>query len=79
MSTESSSSGLKSKATALLSGPRAAFLALTMALGPTLTAYFFGTLATALKTFAWWFNQWPFVQGWPFMGKWAISAGNSLL
>lgn len=72
-----SASPSASKSSSLLSGPKAAFVALTMALGPTLTAYFFGTLATALKTFAWWFNQWPFVDGWHFMGKWAISAGEN--
>jgi len=43
-------------------------------LGATLTAYFFGTIATAIKTFAWWFNQFPVIAAWPFMAKWAISA-----
>jgi hypothetical protein len=37
-------------------------------------AYLFGTLATAVKTFAWWLNQWPSIHHLPFLAKWFISA-----
>jgi hypothetical protein len=40
----------------------------------TLSAYFLVTLATCIKTFAWWLNQFPFLSNWPFLGKWGISA-----
>lgn len=44
------------------------------ALWPMIVAYWYGTLATAIKTFAWWLNQWPGIIGWNFFAKWAISA-----
>jgi hypothetical protein len=40
----------------------------------TILAYFLVTLATCIKTFAWWLNQFPFLSNWPFLGKWGISA-----
>jgi hypothetical protein len=43
-------------------------------LKPMLSAYWFGTLATAIKTFAWWLNQWPAIITWNFFAKWALSA-----
>lgn len=39
-----------------------------------LTVYFFATLATLIKTIAWWFNQWPFMKGYNFGIVWIVSA-----
>jgi len=41
---------------------------------PMIMAYFYGTVATAIKTFAWWLNQWPGIISWAFFAKWALSA-----
>jgi hypothetical protein len=40
----------------------------------TLSAYCLVTLATCIKTFAWWLNQFPFLSSWQFLSKWGISA-----
>lgn len=37
-------------------------------------AYSFASLATMIKTIAWWFNQWPFTALWSFFLKWVASA-----
>lgn len=39
-----------------------------------LVTYVFATLATILKTIAWWFNQWPFILNFNFFLKWFMSA-----
>lgn len=39
-----------------------------------LISYSFATLATLIKTVAWWFNQWPITQGWSYFFKWLSSA-----
>lgn len=39
-----------------------------------LFAYAFATLATLIKTVAWWFNQWPFISHFNFFLKWLMSA-----
>lgn len=44
------------------------------ALNVVITAYFFASLATLIKTVAWWFNQWPLTKGWGFFPKWVCSA-----
>jgi hypothetical protein len=45
-----------------------------MARAGGLQAYAYGTLATAVKTVAWWLNQWPALHGRPFLATWAVSA-----
>ncbi len=35
-------------------------------------AYCLVTLATCIKTFAWWLNQFPFLRNWHFLGVWGI-------
>jgi len=37
-------------------------------------AYGFATLATLVKTVAWWFNRFPLVNTWSFFAKWIASA-----
>jgi hypothetical protein len=39
----------------------------------TVLAYCLVTLATCIKTFAWWLNQFPFLSNWSFVGKWGVS------
>ena len=36
-------------------------------------AYSLATIATLIKTIAWWFNQWPFISNFNFMLKWFFS------
>jgi hypothetical protein len=43
-------------------------------LAPIFLCHLYGALATAVKTFAWWFNQWPYVADWDFYQKWLVSA-----
>ena len=47
---------------------------LTTKFSATLLAYCLVTLATCIKTFAWWLSQFPFLRNWHFLGKWGISA-----
>lgn len=42
-----------------------------------LISYAMGTLATLIKTLAWWMNQWPWIREWEFMGRWVASAGTA--
>ena len=37
-------------------------------------SYMFGTMATLIKTIAWWINQWPSIVNWSFEEKWMLSA-----
>jgi len=39
-----------------------------------LICYLFGTIATVIKTVAWWFNQWPPIYNINFFAKWSSSA-----
>jgi len=44
---------------------------------PAFMSYLYGTIATGIKTFAWWLNQWPGVKKWNFGAKWVVSASTA--